>query len=103
MPDVALAPVQSPLAVQEVASVELQVKVVNCPAYTVVGEAEKVIVGAGVEVTVTVTDLLVFPRGPVHESAYVVVVVGKKSCANTPIPTFSPVQPPLAIQEVTLA
>ena len=47
-PDVAFAPDHPPLAVQEVALVEDQVKVVKLPDVTEVGLAERVTVGAGV-------------------------------------------------------
>ena len=46
-PDVAFVPVHPPLAVQEVALVEDQARVVEPPLVTDVGKAEKVTVGAG--------------------------------------------------------
>jgi hypothetical protein len=46
VPEVALAPLQAPLAVQDVALVELQVSVLLAPEATVVGLALKDTVGA---------------------------------------------------------
>ena len=57
VPKVALAPVQPLEAVQEVASVEDQVRVEDWTFVIKTGEAEMVTVGAGVpEPTVTVAD-----------------------------------------------
>ena len=56
MPEVVLLPDQAPLAVQPVALVEDQVKVDALPAFTLVGLAERVTVGAGVGVGVGVVD-----------------------------------------------
>ena len=57
VPDVAFEPLQAPLAVQLVASVDDQVRFDVPPDATVVGAAEINTVGAGVDVvTVTVAD-----------------------------------------------
>jgi hypothetical protein len=53
VPDVALLPVQAPLAVQLVAFVDDQVSVLALPLVTLVGFAPIVTVGAGFTVTVT--------------------------------------------------
>jgi hypothetical protein len=50
VPEVAFVPLQPPEAVQEVASVELQVSALPLPAATVVGEALRETVGVGVTV-----------------------------------------------------
>ena len=65
MPLVALVPLQPPVAVHEVALVELQVNVEAVPLATEVGFAVSVTVGAGTTVTVAVATLLV-PPVPVH-------------------------------------
>jgi hypothetical protein len=61
-----------PVAVQEVALVELQVKVEVPPLATVVGFADSVAVGTGAMVTVAVAAVLV-PPAPVHVNEYVVL------------------------------
>ena len=57
MPEVALAPDQSPLAVQEVALVDDQVRVEDPLYATEVGLAEIVTVGAGIAAVVNDTSL----------------------------------------------
>ena len=47
-PEIAFVPLHPPLAVQEVALLELHVNVVEPPDVTLVGDAEIVTVGAGV-------------------------------------------------------
>jgi hypothetical protein len=64
VPLTAFAPVHAPLAVQEVALVELQVNVDAPPLVILAGLADRVRVGAGT--TVTVTDWLTLPLGPVQ-------------------------------------
>ena len=59
MPLIALVPVHPLLAVQDVALVELQVRVVEFPVVMVVGFAEMVSVGAGVGVLCVVADTAV--------------------------------------------
>ena len=61
MPLVALVPLQPPVAVHEVALVELHVSVEAAPLATEVGFAVSVTVGAGTTVTVAVATLLVPP------------------------------------------
>jgi hypothetical protein len=65
VPEVALAPDQSPEAEQEVALVEDQVSVEDPPLVTVVGFAVSETVGDAAE-TVTVADALALPPDPVH-------------------------------------
>jgi len=55
-PLMALEPVQPPEAAQEVAFVDVQLKVEVAPLATVLGLALKLTVAVGVGVTVTVTD-----------------------------------------------
>jgi hypothetical protein len=64
-PATAVVPVQPPEAVQEVAWVADQIKVEPVPLATVLGLADKVIVGAG-EVTDTVVDCWALPPLPVQ-------------------------------------
>ena len=68
LPLVALPLNQPPVAVQEVALVELQVSVEDPPLTTLVGFAVSVAVGGG-GVTVTVAEAPVLPPGPVQVSA----------------------------------
>ena len=64
LPLVAWVPLQPPLAVQEVALVEDQLSVLDCPAAIVAGLAENVSVGAGGAVTVTAALLEALPPLP---------------------------------------
>ena len=64
LPEVALAPLQAPLAVQEVALVADQLRVLAWPAAIVAGLALKLSVGAGAAVTVTVVVLAALPPAP---------------------------------------
>ncbi len=66
-PLVASVPVQPPEAVQEVALVELHVRVALLPETTLVGLTLKLTVGAGV-VTVTLADAEPLPPVPVQVS-----------------------------------
>jgi len=69
VPEVFFAPLQLPLAVHDVALVELQVSAVLPPDVTEVGDAVKVRVGAGVTTgaaTATFTVLLTVPPAPVQ-------------------------------------
>ena len=72
LPERVLLPLQPPEAVQEVALVELQVRVALCPAVMLVGLAESETVGermgVGVEVTVTVALAEAEPPEPVQVS-----------------------------------
>ena len=67
VPLVAIAPLQLPEAVHEVALVELHVNVEALPLATEVGFADSVTVGAGTTVTVAVAALLV-PPAPLQVS-----------------------------------
>lgn len=67
MPLAAIAPLQPPEAVQEVALVDDQVNVDVAPLLTVLGLAERVTAGAA-WVTETVTDCVALPPGPVQAS-----------------------------------
>jgi hypothetical protein len=66
-PVVPLVPDQAPEAVQEVAFVDVQLKVEPLPLATVLGLALKVTVGAGA-VTETVADWVALPPVPEQES-----------------------------------
>ena len=66
LPEVALALVQAPEAVQEVAFVEDQVSVEEAPFAIDVGFAVSVTVGTGGSATMTVADALALPPGPVQ-------------------------------------
>jgi hypothetical protein len=67
-------PLQPPVAVHDVALVELQVSVEKPPLAIVVGFAVSVAVGTGAMVTVAVAAVLV-PPAPVHVNEYVVLTV----------------------------
>ena len=68
----AFVPVQPPVAVHDVALVELHVSVEVPPLAIVVGLAVNVAVGTGAMVTVAVLAVLV-PPAPVHVNEYVVL------------------------------
>lgn len=68
VPLVGLVPLHPPEAVQEVASVELQVSVAEPPRAAVVGFAVSVTVGLTVCTTATTTVLCAVPPGPVQVS-----------------------------------
>ena len=75
LPPVAFAPAKDPpVAVQDVALVELQVSVEALPLATLVGFAFNVAVGIVPIVTVAVTIALV-PPAPMHASEYAALVV----------------------------
>jgi hypothetical protein len=67
-PPVALVPLQLPDAVQVVAFVVLQVSVEAAPLATVEGLAEKLSVGAGAAVAVTLALLEIVPPAPLQAS-----------------------------------
>ena len=87
-----------PVAVQEVALVELQVSVEVPPLAIVVGLAVSVAVGLGATVTVAVAAVLV-PPAPVQVRVYVVEVVST-GVVNESFTCCEPVQPPEAVQLV---
>jgi hypothetical protein len=68
LPLVLWVPLHAPLAVQDVALVELQVSVALPPSLIVVGETEIVTVAAAGAFTVTVADALALPPLPVQVS-----------------------------------
>jgi hypothetical protein len=79
LPEVALLPAHAPEAVQEAASVEDQVSMVDAPLTTEAGFAVRDTVGigggGGVPDTVTVTDLLALPPEPLQVREYPLLVV----------------------------
>jgi hypothetical protein len=102
LPAVALLPLQAPDAVHAVALTEVHVNVLVAPLATVVGDAESVTVGAGVEL-VTETDALAeaVPPAPVQLSA------NAASALNAPVFTlpkvaFAPLHAPDAVHAVAL-
>lgn len=66
VPEVFLEPVHAPEAMQPVAFVAVQVKVLLLPEATVVGEALSVTDGAAGVATVTIVDCPALPPGPVQ-------------------------------------
>jgi hypothetical protein len=97
-PLVGLAPLQLPLAVQEVALVADQVSVELLPDVMALGPALRVTVGAGVE-TVTVAVCAALPPGPVQVSVKDWSLV-KLPVEAEPLVGSLPLQPPEAVQEV---
>lgn len=98
MPLVALAPLQPPEAVHDVAVVELHVSVEAVPLITEVGFAVSVTVGRGATETVAVATLLVPPE-PVQVNVYDVVAV-RAPVLWLPLVATSPLQPPDAVHDV---
>jgi len=96
VPLVATAPLQPPDAVHAVAFAEVQVNVDIPPLATVVGEADKVTVGAG-ETTTTSADCEACPPGPVQVKTYVVFAING-SVVMVPLVGWLPLQPPEAVQ-----
>lgn len=97
----ALAPLQPPDAVQDVAFVEDQVRVDEPPEEMADGEAEKLTVGATApEVTVIEVDLLVEPPAPEHVIVYEAFAVGDTD--SVPEVAFDPDQSLDAEQDVAL-
>lgn len=101
-PDVALLPDHPPEAVHKVALVELHVNVAEPPLGTVVGLAANVSVGAGgAASTVTVTDRVAAPPGPVQDKVKVLVAInGPLDCE--PDVALSPDHAPEAAHELAL-
>jgi hypothetical protein len=98
VPLVALAPLQPPEAVQEVALVELQVSVEVPPLAMTEGLATKVAVGMIFTRTV---DAPLVPPAPVHVKEYELgIVIAPVLCV--PLVALLPVQPPEAVHEVAL-
>jgi hypothetical protein len=73
------APLQPPEAVHDVASLALHVSKLAPPGATVLGAADKLTAGAGMNVTVALDDGLV-PPGPVHTMEYSVVAAMAPVC-----------------------
>ena len=93
-------PLQPPVAVQDVALVELHVSVEVPPLATEIGFAASVTVGVPGTVTVAVATPLV-PPAPVQVNEYELVAVsGVVPCV--PLVALVPLQPPEAAQEVAL-
>ena len=101
MPLVANAPDHPPEAVQDVASVEDQVKVELPPLDTVLGFELIVTVGAAAltALTVMVADWAALPPAPVHVNIYCAVALsGPVDCE--PLVAIDPLQAPEAVQAV---
>ena len=102
LPAVTLLPLQPPDAVHDVASVVVHVKVLLAPLATVVGAADNVTVGAGVEL-VTEMEALAWPEPPPP----VQLSVNVASAFNAPVlslpaAAFAPLQAPDAVHVVAL-
>jgi hypothetical protein len=100
LPEIAFVPLQPPDAVHDVAFVEVQVKVLLPPLATVVGDADSVTVGRGVEL-VTATEVLAraVPPEPLQVIVNVVPVVNAP-VLSLPESSFPPLQPPDAVHDV---
>jgi hypothetical protein len=102
LPAVALAPLQPPDAVHDVAFAEVQVNVLLPPLATLVGDADKETVGVGVDaVTETVLLACALPPAPLQLSVKLVVVVSAPVLWEPDV-ALPPLQPPDAVQEVAL-
>ena len=99
LPLVGSLPDQPPEAVQLFALLEDQLSVADPPLLTVVGLALKPTVVAAV--TLTVTDWLALPPGPLQASVKVVVVLSAP-VLTVPLVGSLPDQPPEAVQLVAL-
>jgi hypothetical protein len=93
-------PLQAPLAVQDVALLEVHVNVERPPAATTGGDAVNVTVGTGRMVTVA-TRGAATPPGPAQESEYAVATVNGP-VLWLPLAASVPLQPPEALHEVAL-
>jgi hypothetical protein len=101
-PLVPRAPLQSPLATQEVALVVVHDSVEDCPCVIAVGEAVSDSVGGGVAGdTVTVVLPLPVPPSPVQVSPNVVVCV-RAGVVKVPAVPRAPLQPPDAVHDWAL-
>ncbi len=101
VPLVARVPLQPPVAVHEVALVELHVKVEVPPAATAVGFAVRATVGRGLTVIATVCVALV-PPGPAHVKEKV-VLADSAPVLCVPLTPSVPLHPPEALHEVAFA
>ncbi len=87
LPDRVFEPDQSPEAIHDVASVEIHVRVVDCPYGTFVGFAFNVTVGAnGTTFTVLVTGIAAKPFE--SETLYVIVYVPTTAVFTVPVVTM---------------
>jgi hypothetical protein len=93
-------PLHPPVAVQDVALVELHVSVEVPPLATEIGFAVSVAVGVPGTVTVAVATLLI-PPAPVQINEYEFVAVSA-AVPWVPLVALVPLQPPEAVQEVAL-
>lgn len=95
------SPLQPPIATHALALVDDQVSVELSPAAMLVGFAESKTVGdgAGEAVTTIMAELDAVPPGPSHVSVKLVVAI-RGNVASEPLAVRSPLQPPLAVQEV---
>ena len=90
-----------PVAVQELALVELHVSVEDPPPAIGLGLAVSVATGTGAMLTVAVAGVLV-PPAPVQVNEYVVLVV-KAPVLWLPLAAFVPAnEPPVTVQDVAL-
>ena len=98
----AFVPLQPPDAVHEVAFVEVHVNVLLAPLLTVVGDADRLTVGAGVGL-VTVTDAVdcAVPPAPVQLNVNVAFALNAPVLV-VPDTDLDPLQPPEAVQELAL-
>jgi hypothetical protein len=102
-PDVALFPDHDPEAVHELALVDAQVNVDEPPLITVVGFALSATVGAGgAASTVTVTECVTVPPGPVHVSEKSLREASRGPVVAAPDSGLEPVQLLLAGDAVAL-
>jgi len=96
-----LEPLQPPDDVQAVALLLDQVSMEEVPAFTLLGAALSVTIGALLE-TVTVADCVADPAGPVQVSSYSVLLV-RVPVDVVPLVGMLPCQPPEAVQAVAPA
>jgi hypothetical protein len=95
VPLAALRPDHAPEAVQEIAVLLDQVRVEDPPTLTELGLAWMVTSGVGA-LTVTITDWLAKPFGPLHASSYSVLLLSEP-VDHVPRVATCPCQPPLAV------
>jgi hypothetical protein len=107
-----LSPPAPPLAVQAVAFVVPQLRVVDWPACRVVGDAARPVIDGGGVATPTVTEteeVPLAPPGPVQLSVYVTVPIATTGptlwplldAVSVPVQESAPV-PPVAVHDVAL-
>ena len=95
VPPAALLPDHAPEAVQEVALLLDHVRIEEPPTLSELGLAWMVTSGVG-ELTVTTTDWLATPLGPLHTSSYSVLLLSRP-VDHAPLVATGPCQPPLAV------